>query len=132
MDKTIERIVRDNPLLDGAEVITTTITREDRTKAHYYIFKMIGDTIDSRTFIPIPFDVVTKINGKGRNSHYIAIAVLNDGYVVINLNKTHKMNLMGLGKIFGISYDEADEVVRFPKKKDFFEEMEEITKEIPS
>ena len=39
MDNAIERIVRNNPKLDGADVITTTITREDRTKRHYYIFK---------------------------------------------------------------------------------------------
>lgn len=111
MDNIIERIVRNNPTLDGAEVITATVTREDRTKAHYYIFKLHGDTIESRTYIPLPFDVITRENGKGRHRHYIAIAILSNGYVVIDLNKEHKMQMLELGKYFGISYDEAEEIV---------------------
>ncbi len=115
MDKAIERIVRDNPTLDGAEAIRVSVTREDRTKAHYYIFKMHGDTITSRTYIPIPFGVISRENGKGRNRHYIVVAILSDGYVVIDLNKNHKMQILELGKYFGISYDEAEEIVHYEK-----------------
>lgn len=113
MEKQIERIVKNNPMLDGAEVITTTITREDGTKRHYYIFRMLGEEINSRTYIPIPIDVITKVNGKGRYRHYITVAVLNDGYVVHDLNKDHPMTMFGLDRPFGLSYDEAEEIVKF-------------------
>lgn len=115
MDNTIERIVRNNPTLGGADVITMSITRYDRTKRHYYIFKLHGDTIDSRTYIPIPFDILTKINGKGRYSHYIVVAVMHDGYVTIDLNKERNLKMLDYGRYVGIDYDEAEEVVKFER-----------------
>ena len=113
MDKTIERIVHNNPTLGGADVITTTITRNDRTKRHYYIFRVHGDTIDSRTYLPIPFNLLTKTNGKGRFNHYIIIAVMHDGYVTIDLNKDHQIKMLDFGRYVGFDYDEAEEVVKF-------------------
>jgi hypothetical protein len=115
MDKTIERIVHNNPTLGGADVITTTITRNDRTKRHYYIFRLHGDTIDSRTYIPIPFNLLTKTNGKGRFNHYIIIAVMHDGYVTIDLNKDHQIKMLDFGRYVGFDYDEAEEVVKFER-----------------
>lgn len=115
MDTVIERIVHNNPTLGGADVITTTITRTDRTKRHYYIFRLHGDTIDSRTYIPIPFDILTKINGKGRYSHYIVVAVMHDGYVTIDLNKEHNVKMLDFGRYVGFDYDEAEEVVKFER-----------------
>lgn len=129
MDNTIERIVMNNPLLDGAEVITTTITRSDKTKRHYYIFRMLGETIDSRTYIPIPLEVVSKTNGKGRYSSYIVVAVLNDGCVVIDLNKEHKMQSFGLLRPFGFPYEEAEEIIKFPPEKSWLEELMEEEKQ---
>lgn len=125
MDKTIERIVRDNPTLDGAEVITTTVTREDRTRKHYYIFKVHGDTIDSRTNIPLPFSIISKENGKGRNRHYVVVAVMIDGYVVIDLNKELRMGMLEFGKYFTVDYKDAEEVVKFKPKPSFLDEMME-------
>lgn len=125
MDNTIERIVMNNPLLDGAEVITTTVTRGDKTKRHYYIFRMLGETIDSRTYIPIPLEVISRENGKGRHRHYIVVAVLNDGCVVIDLNKNHEMQSFGLCRPFGFSYDEADEIIKFPPEESRLEELME-------
>lgn len=115
MDKAIERIVHNNPTLGGADVITTTITRNDRTKRHYYIFRLHGDTIDSRTYIPIPFNLLTKTNGKGRFNHYIIIAVMHDGYVTIDLNKDHQIKMLDFGRYVGFDYDEAEEVVKFER-----------------
>jgi hypothetical protein len=115
MDKTIERIVHNNPTLGGADVITTTITRNDRTKRHYYIFRLHGDTIDLRTYIPIPFNLLTKTNGKGRFNHYIIIAVMHDGYVTIDLNKDHQIKMLDFGRYVGFDYDEAEEVVKFER-----------------
>ncbi len=93
MDKVIERIVRDNPTLDGAEVIRVSVTREDRTKAHYYIFKQVEDLGFDRTRIPI--GVLTMENGKGRNKHYIVVAVTKDGYKVYDLNKPRNTQIEG-------------------------------------
>jgi hypothetical protein len=115
MDIAIERIVHNNPTLGGADVITTTITRNDRTKRHYYIFRLHGDTIDSRTYIPIPFNLLTKTNGKGRFNHYIIIAVMHDGYVTIDLNKDHQIKMLDFGRYVGFDYDEAEEVVKFER-----------------
>ncbi len=117
MDNTIQRIVQNNPTLDDAEVITMSITREDRTKRHYYIFKLHGDTIASRTYIPIPFDLLTKTNGKGRYNHYIVVAVMHDGYVTIDLNKEHNVKMLDFGRYVGFDYDEAEEVVKFLKER---------------
>ena len=115
MDIAIERIVRNNPTLGGADTITTTITRNDRTKRHYYIFRLHGDTIDSRTYIPIPFDLLTKTNGKGRYNHYIIVAVMHDGYVTIDLNKEHQIKMLDYGRYVGFDYNEAEEVVKFER-----------------
>lgn len=115
MDKAIERIVHNNPTLGGADAITTTITRNDRTKRHYYIFRLHGDTIDSRTYIPIPFNLLTKTNGKGRYNHYIVVAVMHDGYVTIDLNKEHNVKMLDFGRYVGFDYDEAEEVVKFER-----------------
>lgn len=125
MDKTIERIVRDNPTLDGAEVITTTVTREDRTRKHYYIFKVNGEAIDSRTNIQLPFSIITKENGKGRNRHYVVVAVMVDGYVVIDLNKELRMGMLEFGKYFTIDYKDAEEVVKFKPTPNLPNEMME-------
>ena len=64
MDNVIEKIVRNNPKLDGADVITTTITREDRTKRHYYIFKKREEDLEHR-YAHIPLNVFSRENGKG-------------------------------------------------------------------
>lgn len=99
MDKQIERIVRNNPLLDGAEVITATITREDRTKRHYYIFKKTEDL--NHLYVKIPINVLTKENGKGRNKHYIVVAVTEKGYEVYDLNKPKSMHVDGINTVVG-------------------------------
>lgn len=99
MDKQIERIVRDNPTLDGAEVITATVTREDRTRAHYYIFKKTEYLEHQYTRIPI--SVLTKENGKGRNRHYIVVAVTQNGYEVYDLNKPRNMHIENNTAVIG-------------------------------
>lgn len=129
-DYVIKRIVEDNPLLDGAEAITVSVTRGDRTKRHYYIFNMIGEEIDSRSYIPVPMDIVTRTNGNGKYNHYIIVAVLNDGYVVFDMNKNHEMKSFGLRiPLFGLKYEEAEEIVKFKEPKDFADEMEEALAE---
>jgi len=100
MDNIIERIVRDNPLLDGAEVITTTITREDRTKAHYYIFKKPEEDLKDLC-VRIPISVLTRENGKGKNRHYIVVAVTPNGYEVYDLNKPRSMHIEGNTAVIG-------------------------------
>lgn len=99
MDKVIERIVRDNPTLDGAEVITTTVTREDRTKAHYYIFKKTENV--EHNYVRIPMGVLTKENGVGKNKHYIVVAVTPSGYEVYDLNKPKNMHIEGNTALIG-------------------------------
>ena len=99
MDKLIERIVRDNPSLDGAEVITTTVTREDRTKAHYYIFRKTEDV--EHNYVRIPMGVLAKENGVGRNKHYIIVAVTQRGYEVYDLNKPRSMHIEGNTAVIG-------------------------------
>lgn len=112
MDKTIERIVRDNPTLDDAEVITTTITREDRTKAHYYIFKKKEDL--DELYVRIPTYVLTKENGKGKNKHYIVVAVTEKGFEVYDLNKPRSMKVEGTTVVVG----DIDEIgCNIPKEK---------------
>lgn len=100
MDTIIGRIVRDNPLLDGAEVITTTITRADRTKAHYYIFKKPEEDL-KHLCVRIPISVLTRENGKGKNRHYIVVAVTPDGYEVYDLNKPRSMHIEGNTAVIG-------------------------------
>lgn len=99
MDKQVERIVVNNPTLDGAEVITMSITREDRTKAHYYIFKKTEDL--EHLYARIPISVLTKENGKGRNRHYIVVAVTESGYEVYDLNKPRSMHVEGQTAVVG-------------------------------
>jgi len=99
MNKTIERIVRDNQTLDGAEVITASITNGDKTKEHYYIFKKKDD--DERSCARIPISVLTRENGKGRNNHYIVVAVTDKGYEVYNLNKPRSMRVEGVTAVIG-------------------------------
>ena len=119
MDKIIKRIVRDNPMLDGAEVITATVTREDRTRAHYYIFKKKEELEHLRVRIPI--DVLTRENGKGRNRHYIIVAVTKNGYEVYDLNKPKSMHIEGNTVVVGdvseigcnIPADKMDEPLPF-------------------
>lgn len=123
MDRNVEMVVQNNPALNGAEAITMTVTRKDRSKKHYYIFKIFGDTIDSRTYIPLPLDIVMKVNGKGRNNHYITVAVMNDGYVVHDLNKEHKAQMLNFGSCIAFSYDEAEEIVKFEKKNNLDDSM---------
>lgn len=91
MDKFIERIMQNNPTLDDAEVITMSITREDRTKRHYYIFKKDEDL--KRQCVRIPINVLTKENGKGRYKHYIVVAVTQTGYEVYDLNRPRSMHI---------------------------------------
>lgn len=123
MDKQIERIVQNNPTLDGAEVITMTITRDDRSKRHYYIFKMEGDTINSRKYIPLPFDILSKRNGNGRHSHYIVVTLLDDGYIVFDLNKERTVLNLSLGRLVGLKYEEAEEIVKFQRETETDDSM---------
>lgn len=94
MDKIIDRIVRDNPQLDGVEAITATVTREDRTRAHYYIFKKQEEDLGHQ-YAKIPLSVMTKENGKGRNRHYVVVAVTPTGYEVYDLNKPRSIHIEG-------------------------------------
>lgn len=100
MDIQIERIVRDNPTLDGAEAITATVTREDRTRAHYYIFKKPEEDL-KHLYVRIPISVLTRENGKGKNRHYIVVAVTPDGYEVYDLNKPRSMHIEGNTVVIG-------------------------------
>lgn len=109
MNKLIKTIVGNNPTLDGAECITTTVTREDGSKTHYYIFK--GSEKDT-DYVEIPLWVYTKINGKGRNSHFITVQVNEHGYVVHDLNKEHTVKPISM-KTLGLPIDEAEEVYKF-------------------
>jgi hypothetical protein len=100
MEKVIERIVRDNPQLDGAEVITATITSGDKTRKHYYIFKKNNDEIE-HLYARIPINVLTKENGKSRNRHYIVVAVTPSGYEVYDLNKPRSIKVEGTTAVIG-------------------------------
>lgn len=99
MDKVIERIVRNNPTLDDAEIITTTITREDKTRAHYYIFKK--KEFLNELFVRIPTHVLTKENGKGKNKHYIIVAVTEEGFETYDLNIPRNMHIEGDTVVIG-------------------------------
>ena len=100
MDNAIERIVRNNPKLDGADVITTTITREDRTKRHYYIFKKREEDLEHR-YAHIPLNVFSRENGKGKHKHYIIVAVYEKGFEVYDLNKPRNIYIDGTDAVIG-------------------------------
>lgn len=100
MDEIIERIVRDNPTLDSAEAITVSVTREDRTKAHYYIFKKQEEDL-KHLYVRIPIGILTRENGKGKHKHYIIVAVTQKGYEVYDLNKPRSMNIEGNTALIG-------------------------------
>lgn len=116
MDKAIERIVRDNPTLDDAEIITATVTREDRTRAHYYIFKKTEDL--EHQYVRIPINVLTKENGKGKNKHYIVVAVTPSGYEVYDLNKPRNMHIEGntvvIGNVDSIGFNISEDKINEP------------------
>ena len=112
MDKIIERLIVSN--LDGAETITTTVTREDGTKAHYYIFKQENVNNSSTKHVEIPIWVYTKVNGKGKDSHFITVAISNYGYVIHDLNKEHTIKPLST-KTIGLPINEAEEVYEFPE-----------------
>lgn len=116
MDKVIERIVRDNPTLDGGEIITATVTREDRTRAHYYIFKKNEDL--EHQYVRIPISVLTKENGKGKNKHYIVVAVTPSGYEVYDLNKPRNMHIEGntvvIGNVDSIGFNISEDKINEP------------------
>ena len=127
MDNAIERIVRNNPKLDGADVITTTITREDRTKRHYYIFKKREEDLehryahiplnvfsrengkgnhgrhgmDSRCFCKICHRKIVQRHGKGKHKHYIVVAVYDKGFEVYDLNKPRNIYIDGTDAVIG-------------------------------
>lgn len=107
MDKLIERIVQNNPTLDDAEVITMSITREDRTKRHYYIYKKNEDL--EHLYARIPLSVLTKENGKGRYKHYIVVAVKPTGFEVYDLNKPRNIqvenNTVLVGNVDSIGFN---------------------------
>ncbi len=100
MDKIIERIVRDNPTLDGAEAIRVSVTREDRTKAHYYIFKKQEEDLE-HLYVRIPIGILTRENGKGKHKHYIIVAVTAKGYEVYDLNTPRSMHIEGNTAVIG-------------------------------
>lgn len=94
MDIQIERIVKNNPALDGAEAITMSITRRDRTRAHYYIFKEEGYLEKDET-VKVPLSLMMKENGKGRNRHYILVVAKFNGYMMFDLNRDRRLQLNG-------------------------------------
>lgn len=105
MDKQIKRIIKDNPTLDGAETITVTVTREDRTRHHYYITKK--KTNDDYKTVTIPISVLAKENGKGKNKHYVVVVVDELGnYKAYNLNKPRKTQIEGYNAVI----DDPDEM----------------------
>lgn len=111
MDKIIERLLISN--LDGAESITTTVTRENGTRAHYYIFKQ-DEKNTNHPYVEIPLWIYTKVNGKGKDSHFITVAMSDEGYVVHDLNKEHTIKPLST-KTIGLPINEAEEVYEFPE-----------------
>jgi hypothetical protein len=113
--KFIERIVRDNSNLNGAEAITMCVEGETKkgkmVKWHYYIFK-IEDSIKNHDCITLPLEVAMKQNGKTMPMYYEIVAVYDDGYVLFSLNKRHKLQLnYGLPSLVGLPINEAEIVV---------------------
>jgi len=111
MDKIIERLLISN--LDGAESITTTVTRENGTRAHYYIFKQ-DEKNTNQPYVEIPLWIYTKVNGKGKDSHFITVAMSDEGYVVHDLNKEHTVKPISM-KTIGLPIDEAEEMDNWPE-----------------
>lgn len=104
-----------------AEVMATSITFADNTKQHYYIFKCKNSEEERQ--VPIPMWVFTKINGKGRNNRFNVIAVYNDFYVEVDLNKEHVVNPDKDGNMC-ISFKEADNISEFDDSLVPFEESD--------
>jgi len=78
--------------LDNAEVITMSIKDKEKKKTHYYIFKS-NQKVDDAEFIEIPLYVLLKEIGKGSHRHYITVAVLEDGYIMHDLNEKQQIKI---------------------------------------
>ena len=113
MDKFIEMTAWQ--VFDGnADVITESITRDDNTKEHYYVYKVKNES-DER-LVPIPMWVFSKINGKGKNNRFNVVAVFKEFFVLVDLNKEHVVMPDKDGNMC-ISFKEAKEIVRFDDDK---------------
>ena len=94
LKKIVESLCRERHTLGCTRAITMTITDLDNKRQHLYVNYIMPYDITGN-HLEIPLSVLTKVNGNGRNSHYIYVLIdmVEANYYVWDFNKPQEMEL---------------------------------------
>ena len=108
LETIVKSLCRERNTFGSARSVIMTITDQDNKRRHLYVnYVMPYETAGE--YLEVPFSVVTKVNGNGRNSHYIyvEIDIVDGSWYVWDLNKPQEMTPLH-GNIVGLRYSSAD------------------------
>ena len=107
IDEIVKSLCRERNTLGSTRSVTLTITDQDNKRRHLYVnYVMPWETTGE--YLEVPFSVVTKVNGNGRNSHYIYVVIdmVDGNWYVWDLNKPQEMAFLH-GNTVGLKYSSA-------------------------
>lgn len=108
LETIVKSLCRERHTFGRARSLTMTITDQDNKRQHLYVDYREPWELN-REYLEVPFQIVTKVNGNGRNSHYIYVVIdIEDGsWYVWDLNKPQEMSILH-GNMVGLKYRSAN------------------------